>query len=196
MKFQKSKLLLVVCLVVVFMSVMLTGCGSSDSSSASSDSSSDSSAAAPAAGTKAFEDAKSGIKFNYPEGWKLEESSVEGMIAAYANQDPTNLFTFNLITSKNEANGDFSAYGKQMEEALKSQLDNGKILSNKSVKVAGCDGVKIEYTGEISGLKMKNSTLIFGKDKNMFVLTVAGTESGYDKNAADMKNLEKSISLK
>lgn len=198
MKFQKSKLLLVACLVFVLMSSMLVGCGSSDSSTGS-----DSSVAAPtgpvtpAAGTKAFESTKYGITFNYPESWGELETS-EGMVAGYVAKitDQKDFFSFNILPAEEKI--DWDTYGKSMEDQLKSQdsIKDIKISSNKSVNISGYKGIKLEYTGEVSGMKVKSYSLIVGNDKKSFGFTVVGAETAFDKYASDMDNLLKTIYIK
>lgn len=199
MKFQKSKLLLVVCLVFVLMSSMLVGCGSSDSSTSSPDSSvaTPTGPVTPAAGTKAFESTEYGITFNYPESWgELEKG--EGMVAGYAAKvtDQKDFFTFNILPTEEKI--DWDTYGKSMEDQLKSQdsIKDIKILSNKNVNISGYKGIKLEYTGEVSGMKVKSYSLIIGKDKKSFGFTVVGAETAFDKYSSDMDNLLKTIYIK
>ncbi len=199
MKFQKSKLLLVVCLVFVLMSSMLVGCGSSGSSTSSPDSSvaTPTGPVTPAAGTKAFESTEYGITFNYPESWKLEKGT-DSILCMYTTDatEKKDFYTFNVVANESSEKVDVSGLGKQMEEQYKNQLQNFKVSSNKDTKVSGCDGVRMEYTGEMSGLKMKCLTLAFAKDKKAFVVTVFGSETGYDKNASALESLLKTVYVK
>ncbi len=192
MKFHKKKLFLVICLAFTFISLTLTGCGSSSKSSSEGTTVS---VPPPSAETKIFEDIKQGIKFNYPANWEVK--SDKKMIASYTSKasKEKDLYSFNIIAVDSKETIDWSTYGKQAEKDLMKQLKEGKILSNTNVKVAGFDGIRIEYTSKVYDVKMKSFSLTFGKDKKLYVVTAGGSESAYDMNASAMDNLVKSLTL-
>lgn len=191
MKFQKKKLLLGLCIVFSFMCIMFTGCGSSSKSSSEG-----TPVPPPSTETKTFENAKEGIKFNYPANWEVK--SDKKMIASYTSKasKEKDLYSFNIIVSEVKEKIDWSTYGKQMEKDLGKQLKDAKVLSDTNVKVAGCDGIKLEYTSTVYDVKMKNFFLVFGKGSKLYVLTAGGSETAYEKNAFAMDSLVKSILLK
>lgn len=191
MKFQKKKFLLGLCILFSFMCIMFTGCGSSSTSSSEG-----TPVPPPSTETKTFENAKEGIKFNYPANWEVK--SDKKMIASYTSKasKEKDLYSFNIIVSEVKEKIDWNTYGKQMEKDLGKQLKDAKVLSDTNVKVAGYDGVKLEYTSKVYDVKMKNFFLVFGKGSKLYVLTAGGSETAYEKNASAMDSLVKSISLK
>lgn len=230
LKFQGKKLVLVLCLVVAFMSVMLTGCGSSSSSSVDSASSTtieetttdtaastsettkdksgllgsaatksektDSAQPAPA-GTKTFENAKYGIKFNYPEAWTTTEGSSGLIVMFVTNQtDPKKVASLNLAVEELPKGITLDDYNKTAEGQLKSAISGFKLLNTSRISVGDNKAVSIEYVGEQQGVNLSCLSTFFVRDGKAFVFTFAGVEAGYASVLPDVKNLFKSVSFK
>ncbi len=230
MKFKGKKLVLVLCLVVAFMSVMLTGCGSSSSSSVDSASSTtieetttdtaastsettmdkpgllgsaatksektDSAQPAPA-GTKTFENAKYGIKFNYPEAWTMTEGSGLYVVMFAANQtDPKKVASLNLMVEEIPKGITLDDYNKTAEGQLKSSMPGVKLLNTSNISVGDNKAISIEFLGEQQGVKLSCLSTFFVRDGKAFVFTFAGVEDGYASVLPDVKNLFKSVSFK
>ncbi len=231
MKFQGKKLALVVCLVVVFMSAMLTGCGSSSSSSADSafsttieETTTDSAASTPdktneqsgllgsaatksektdsaqaaPAGTKTYENAKYGIKFNYPQAWTMQEGSGNGLVVMFiTNQtDPKKVASLNLAVEELPKGITLDDYNKTAEGQLKSAISGFKMLSTNNISVGDNKAISLEYLGEQQGVKLSCLSTFFVRDGKAFVFTFAGVEAGYASVLPDVKSLFKSVSFK
>jgi len=137
--------------------------------------------------TKTAADLKISVKA--PSGWKL---MAQASVPTYSKDTNTFIVTKDSVPSTVKSPAEYVAFVKKLYQ---QSFKNVVFKDTKAVVANGHNAQLVEYTGEISGMKMRYQVVIIINGSRAFTLTSGGLDDGFDDAKADFKTFIDSVKI-
>jgi len=128
------------------------------------------------------------IKASPPEGWEPRESA--GILINYQKSTAS----FLLKKEPYFDSKDLDGVVEEAKEAFDRSFDNVKYIGEtEKIQVDGKDALKIYFTTEMMGMKMKFAYVYLFVGKDVYAITFGDTTESFDTHTADFKKILDSL---
>jgi hypothetical protein len=148
---------------------------------------------------KTFTSHEGGFTITPPKGWKSENGSQYGVLAVFYGPIEKNFaVNINYVVENLPTSMSLGDYTTAALRAVAGSMDNYKVISKRTVSVAGTKATEhiYEFNLNEAGMKLKGKQLIFVRGRKAQVFTFTALTSNYSKHVSTFDQSMKTLRWK